>query len=127
MVSIYVVVFIVMLLVISVGYNVYAFSKLSPTDQEDKVREWLLLAVIKAEATFGGGTGKLKLRAVYDMFITKFPWLVKAVSFQAFSDMVDDALEEMKDIIVNNPKVAEYIASGIDIKIEELLAVIAQK
>lgn len=127
MVSIGYVVAVVGLLIVSVSFNVYAFIKLSPAEQEAKVREWLLWAVIQAEAKFGGGTGKIKLRAVYDMFITKFPWLVKATSFDTFSDMVDDALAEMKDILVNNPKVAEYVASGIDIKVEELLSLIARK
>ena len=60
--------------------------------QLNKVREWLLGAVTEAEKNLGGGTGKLKLRQVYDLFVTRFPWLAKTVSFELFSSLVDDAL-----------------------------------
>ena len=36
------------------------------------------------EKDLGGGTGKLKLRQVYDLFVQRFPWLAKAVSFELF-------------------------------------------
>ena len=111
-------------LAISICGNIYAFIMLSPKEQQDKVREWLVWAVIKAEATFGGGIGKIKLRAVYDMFITKFPWLVRTISFDAFSDMVDQALMDMRDMLETNSRIAEYVSSGVNITAEELLALI---
>ena len=57
----------------------------------------------------GSGTGKLKLRYVYDMFIAKFPWLGKVVSFEMVSMMVDDALEEMRVMLESNKAVKEYV------------------
>ena len=42
-----------------------------PTDKQlSKVKEWLLYAVTMAEKELGGGTGKLKLRYVYDLFLS---------------------------------------------------------
>lgn len=81
-----------------------------PTDaQLSKVREWLLWAVTEAEKDLGGGTGKLKLRQVYDLFVTRFPWLAKLVSFELFSDMVDEALEQMREMLDTNEAVKEFV------------------
>lgn len=45
-----------------------------PTEKQlAKVKEWLLWAVTEAEKDLGGGTGKLKLRQVYDLFVQRFP------------------------------------------------------
>ena len=47
------------------GYAVYVFVKMPSDKQLNKVREWLLYAVTKAEKELGGGTGQIKLRYVY--------------------------------------------------------------
>ena len=57
------------------GYAVYVFVKMPSDKQLNKVREWLLYAVTKAEKELGGGTGQIKLRYVYDMFVARFTWL----------------------------------------------------
>lgn len=81
-----------------------------PSDaQLAKVREWLLWAVTEAEKELGGGTGKLKLRQVYDLFIVRFPWLVKVVPFEFFSEMVDDALEDMRKMLKENEAVKALV------------------
>ena len=74
-----------------------------------KVREWLLYAVTVAEKELGSGTGALKLRYVYDMFTVKFPWLVKVVSFEMFSELVDDALDELMYMLKCNEAIEEYV------------------
>ena len=81
--------------------------------QLDKVREWLIYAVTLAEKELGSGTGSIKLRYVYDMFTVKFPWLVKIISFERFSEMVDDALDEMRYILSTSEPVEEYVAGAI--------------
>lgn len=81
-----------------------------PTDaQLSKVREWLLWAVTEAEKDLGGGTGKLKLRQVYDLFVQRFPWLAKAVSFELFSSLVDEALEEMREMLKTNEAAKAFV------------------
>lgn len=91
------------------GIAVYNFVKKPPKAQLAKVREWLLYAVTIAEKELGGGTGKIKLRQVYDMFLVKFPWLAGVVSFETFSDLVDDALEEMRKILHQNEAVQAFV------------------
>jgi|SRR5690554_3557481 len=88
-----------------VAYVVYLFY----TKQLDKVREWLLYFVIQAEAYLGSGTGKLKLRYVYDAFVQKYPILKVFVSFDKFSKMVDVALDEMERMIETNDKVKKIV------------------
>ena len=77
--------------------------------QLTKAREWLLYAVTIAEERFGGGTGALKLRYVYDMFVKMFPWLSKIISFEHFSEMVDAVLVKMDNMITNNKAIREYV------------------
>ena len=86
-----------------------SFLSLSKDERNRKVREWLLYAVIEAEKQFGSGTGKLKLRYVYDLFLTKFPYLAKVMPFDSFSWLVDEALSEMRNLIETNQNIASYI------------------
>lgn len=77
--------------------------KFLPTKkQTEKIKKWLLYAVTKAEAELGSGTGELKLRHVYDLFLTRFPMLSKFLSFELFSKWVDEALESMKEMLNRN-------------------------
>lgn len=92
-----------------VVYSIYTFIKLSRGEQISKVQEWLLWAVAEAEKALGGGTGQLKLRFVYDLFVTKFPLVAKFVPFALFSEMVDKALAKFNEILSNNKKVKAYI------------------
>lgn len=85
------------------------FVGLPTESQLAKVREWLLWAVTEAEKDLGGGTGQLKLRQVYDLFVTRFPWLAKLVSFELFSDLVDDALEDMREMLDTNQAVKAFV------------------
>ena len=96
----------------AVGVVVYRFFGLPTNKQLSKVREWLLYAVTKAEAELGGGTGKLKLRQVYNLFLSKFSWLAKVVPFELFSEMVDVALEEMRKMLEENKVVKALVESG---------------
>lgn len=90
----------------------YRFFQLPSAEQLAKVKEWLLFAVTEAEKELGGGTGQIKLRYVYDMFVAKFPWLVKAVSFEMFSGMVDEALANMRELLQKNNAVAALVAGA---------------
>ena len=89
-----------------------------PTEEQLKaVREWLLFGVVAAEKALGSGTGKLKLRYVYDMFLEKFPVIAQVLSFDKFSELVDSALEEMKALLSTNENVKAYV--GLPEKTED--------
>ena len=62
-----------------------------------------------SEKELGGGTGKLKLRQVYDLFVQRFPAVAMAVSFDTFSQWVDEALTEMRKMLVENQAAAELV------------------
>ena len=85
------------------------FIKLPKNQQLEKVKQWLLIAVTEAEKALGSGTGRLKLSYVYDLFVTKFPWLAKIIPFETFSNLVDEVLEDMRKLIEANPNVNEYV------------------
>ena len=92
------------------GYAIYVFVKMPSDKQLNKVKEWLLYAVTKAEKELGGGTGQIKLRYVYDMFVARFAWLAKVISFEAFSMMVDEALDKMKTMLESNKAMQELVS-----------------
>lgn len=91
------------------GYMIYVFVH-KPTDEQlAKVKEWLLYAVTEAEKELGSGTGQIKLRYVYDMFIAKFSWLSKVISFESFSLLTDEALDKFRDLLDSNANLQAYV------------------
>lgn len=104
----YIIIAAIALVAVAVIYAV-KFCKLPSDAQRTKIREWLLYAVTEAEKQLGGGTGQLKLRLVYDMFLSKFGYIARLISFETFSELVDEALVEMRDLLDKNDAVAEYV------------------
>lgn len=74
-----------------------------------KAKEWLKYAVCVAEQELSSGTGQLKLRYVYDMFVAQFPKFATIVSFSIFSKWVDLALEWMREQLSNNADIKAFI------------------
>lgn len=90
------------------------FVSLPSDEQILKVRQWLLYAVIEAEKHYKGGTGVLKLRAVYNEFCKVFPSIVPVISFEFFSKLVDEALEQMRHLLETNLDIASYVEGEND-------------
>lgn len=97
----------------SIGYAIYTFCKMPSDKQLNKVKEWLLYAVTTAERELGAGTGEIKLRYVYDMFVVRFDWLAKVITFEMFSMMVDEALGKMKDMLESNEAVQRLVKKEV--------------
>lgn len=101
----------ILALVVVAIWLVYRFFSLPTEKQLAKVKEWLIFAIIEAEKALQSGTGKLKLRSVYNTFLSipSFNWIARIISFEQFSDMVDEALETVKMMLCNNATLAEYV------------------
>lgn len=110
----YIITALIVLLII-VGGILFGFFKSPSETQLRKVKVWLLLAVTQAEIELGYGTGQLKLRFVYDLFISKFTWISRLISFDLFSELVDDALDEMRDMLATNRAVYDLVAPDGDL------------
>jgi hypothetical protein len=78
-------------------------------NEKKNIKEWLLYAVVEAEKGLGSKTGKLKLRQVYDWFISTYPIISKLISFNTFSSYVDMALDEMENILDTNEAIKQYV------------------
>lgn len=100
--------------VVACGAGICRFLKLPRAEQIEAVREWLVMAVTEAERELGSGTGKLKLRFVYDRFVVRFPWVAKAMPFDAFAELVDDALVEMHEMLEQNVAVKCYVGGAVN-------------
>ena len=96
-------------MVVMAGVICWNFFKLPTKEQIAKIKEWLLYAVTEAEKELGGGTGQLKLRQVYDLFVQRFPAVAAVISFDTFSGWVDEALEQMREMLAKNEQVAAYV------------------
>lgn len=99
---------IVCLIVIGI-FSIYKFIQLGKEQQLDKIQEWLLFAVTQAEKELGNNTGQLKLRMVYGQFIDKFKILAMLITFEEFSDMVDNALDTMRNMLNSNEAVKQLV------------------
>lgn len=87
------------------------FSK-EPTERKiTMIKEWLLFAVVQAEKELGAGTGQIKLRYVWDLFIQTFPALAPVISFELFSKLVDEALDQMRHLLETNQDILYYVES----------------
>lgn len=111
----YIVIALIVLVAFVASAIVY-FFKLPTSTQIANLKEWLKFAVTEAERALGSGTGQLKLRLVYDMAVQNFPWLLKIVSFETFSEWVDEALEWMNKQLDTNNKI-HNIVKGEDLEI----------
>ena len=89
-------------------YFILNITNLPVEERNNIIKNWLLYAVTVAEKEFGSGTGKLKFAKVYNEFIEKFPEFAVIISYEEFSSLVDEALEQLKDMLKNN-KINEYI------------------
>lgn len=102
------------------------FDKKTRDEQIHQVKEWLLYAVMEAEKELGSGTGAMKLRFVYDMFVTKFPLLIALIPFSTFSNFVDEALDKFKELLATTPELQAYVANqGTLEEMKEAVAEIA--
>ena len=99
---------------------VVKFFKKPRAEQIAKIKEWLLYAVTEAEKELGSGTGQLKLRFVYDKFVSKFPYLVQFVSFEMFSGWVDEVLIKFKELFKSNVAVKQYVDTNMVLRKEDV-------
>ena len=81
-------------------------------DKLNTVKEALeLIEILEYDECIAVLTGTKNLPYVYDMFVARFAWLARVISFEAFSMMVDEALERMKKMLENN-KAMQTLVSG---------------
>lgn len=102
-------VMIIVLVVVFCGAPVALFLKKTHEQKIEALKEWLKYAVTYAEKLLGSGTGQLKLRQVYDMAIDQFPWVAKFISFELFSEYVDEALIWMRDQLERNAQIKGFV------------------
>lgn len=98
----------IVLVILGIG-AIWQFIKLGKEAQIEKVREWLIFATVEAEKALGEKTGQVKLRYVYDMFVHKFKFVALLMTFEEFSELVDEALDIVRHMLNTNEKLQEYI------------------
>lgn len=103
---------VILAVVLAVFYFVFTFIRKSREEKITAVKEWLLFCVTKMENIYGSGTGQIKLRAAWDFALQRFPFLAMLVTFDEFSKWIDEALEQMKDML-KNEKIESFITSEI--------------
>ena len=89
--------------------NYKKFSGLPSEEQQNKIRQWLLFAVLEAEKIYSSGSGQAKLAYVYNLFLERFPSLAPVIPFALFSQMVDEVLEQMRHLLETNASIKRYV------------------
>lgn len=85
------------------------FLNLPTKTQLQNIKEWLLWAMIQAEQDLGDKTGEIKLRQTYDRFVMRFPFLSETISFTCFRHLVDEELDEMREIMRANENIKKTV------------------
>ena len=98
-------------LAVAACFMLYRFFQLPTKKQIARIKQWLLYAVAEAEKELGSGTGQLKLRQVYDLFVQRFPAVAAVISFDTFSGWVDEALEQMRGMLEQNQDLQKYVGT----------------
>lgn len=94
----------VIVLLVLIGGTI-AFFK----GEKKSLKDWLLYACTLAEREFGSKTGQLKLKYVWSMACEQFKFLTTFLTFEKFSEMVDDCLVDFKHLLETNDNIAEYV------------------
>lgn len=94
--------------------EVYNFLTKPTQVQIESLQEFLKAEVVKAEQALGGGTGELKLRQVYDAAVKAYPWVGKFLTFERFSQLVDVALDWMKEQMDKNVDISNLIKGNAE-------------
>lgn len=98
-----------LLVICAIALLVIKFIVLPSDQQQKKIKLILLDLVLKAEAALGSKTGRAKRAQVYNLLIEKIPFLIFFMSEEQYDDLLDDTLEEMKDILSNNNNLKEAL------------------
>lgn len=85
------------------------FCKLPSEQQLAKVKAFLLVVVVEAERIYKSKTGRIKLSYAYEKFVQAFPSLVPIIPFELFASMVDEVLEQMRNMLEDNENVRNYV------------------
>lgn len=95
------------------GWFIWYLIKMPKEQRWKKVSAWLKYAVTEAEKSLGSGTGQLKLAMVYDMFLSKFPFVKTIMPYATFLVLVDAALDWMRKALEENEKLNAYVTGEI--------------
>ena len=91
------------------GWFIWYMIKMPKEKRWKKVSAWLRYAVTEAEKALGSGTGQLKLAMVYDLFISKFPFVKVIMPYTTFVALVDKALDWMRVALEENKQLSAYV------------------
>ena len=97
------------IVLVALVYCVVRFLQMPNEDKKRMIMKLLLDWVVKAEQALGSGTGKVKLSEVYGKFCSSFPILKWIVSFETFSEWVDEALDEMREMLETNDNLRDVV------------------
>ena len=90
------------------------FIKKSPKERMDSIKQWAIYACALAESHLGSGTGQLKMRETYDMFLEKFPSLAEVITYEKYKAIAETALIEFKEMLKTNPNIQNIILNEGD-------------
>lgn len=73
------------------------------------LKNMLLYLCTEAEKIYGSKTGQIKLSYAWNQACRAFPFLTKFLTFGMFSKMVDKCLDNFRNMVASNERVAEYV------------------
>lgn len=97
-------------------YIVNNFLGKTREERLENIKQWAIYACALAEKELGSGTGQLKMRATYNMFLSTFPKLANVISFETYQHIAEMALTEFKHMLETNPKVKDQIIQEGEVK-----------
>ena len=94
------------------GFYIYGVSKKPKDEQFEDLEYWLRKLIWEAEGYFGSKTGQIKLAYVYNLAVSKFPWIAAVMTFEEFNEKyIQGGLEWLEKQLRENPKARDLMRS----------------
>lgn len=100
---------IILLLIFAIAYAVMKFFKLTPKQQLSAIQGCLLYLVIEAEKILKSKTGQAKKSLVLNWLTEKFPFISLFLDEGIFDELLNDTLDEFREMLEENDMLYEYV------------------
>ena len=92
-----------------IGTTINKFIQMPNSQKLNSIKQWAIYACALAQKELGSGTGELKMRYTYDLFVSTFPFLAQIISYERYKEIAENALLEFKRMLETNPNVKRLV------------------
>lgn len=110
------IIFLAIVVLVYVVPQIVEFIGYPSVKRMEIIKKFLLKWVTEAETKFDNGDFDLILNYCYTAFVNQFPFVSKWFSEEQFKALVNDAIDELKEVLSKNGKTLASLKNSIAVK-----------